>query len=225
MRLAAAAACALLATIARGGEAYPHLLARAVTAYDATDVSRSWNVALAASRLDGAVVPAGAPLSLNDRGGPRDRPHGFRVAPEIVGGEKLDGIGGGTCQVSSTLYSAALDAGLDVRARIPHSRPAPYLPPGRDATTSWEKSLDLRLANPLDQPVLVRAHAADGRLVVELRTERDPQREVRVTQERRPGEGDYAGGLVVVTMRVVRAADGSEEREIISTDHYVAPRR
>ncbi len=128
---------------------------------------RAHNVELAASNLDGAVIPAGGTFSFNDRVGARDRAHGFRRAPVIDGGEIVDGMGGGVCQVASTLHAAALEAGLDVVEQRPHSRPSHYIPMGFDATVVYPE-VDLVLSNPYAFPVTVHAHGADGTMVVEL---------------------------------------------------------
>ncbi len=128
---------------------------------------RAHNVATAAGYLDGAVLAAGGRLSFNERVGARDRAHGYRDAHVIVGGEMVDGIGGGVCQVASTLHAAAFLAGLDVAEHAPHSRPSEYIPMGLDATVVWPRT-DLVLVNPFPFPIRVRAVADDGALTVEL---------------------------------------------------------
>lgn len=122
---------------------------------------RGHNVRLAAENLDGAILAPGGELSFNGLVGARDLRSGFRVAPEIVRGEMVDGVGGGTCQVASTLHAAAFHGGLDVLEHTPHSRPAGYVPLGLDATVVWPDR-DLVLRNPHGFPILVRART-DGR--------------------------------------------------------------
>lgn len=117
---------------------------------------RGKNVARAASRIDGVVLMPGEAVSFNEHVGPRTPENGFFEAPEIYKGEMRQGIGGGTCQVASTLHAAAFFAGLDVVARANHSRPSGYIPPGLDATVVYPE-VDLRLRNPFDFPVIVRA--------------------------------------------------------------------
>lgn len=129
--------------------------------------NRAHNVRLAAERLDGAVLEAGGSLSFNDRVGPRRTSAGFRVAPEIQNGEMVPGVGGGTCQVASTLHAAAFLGGLDVPVHTPHSRPSDYIPLGLDATVVWP-SVDLVITNPLPFPVAVRARTVGRDLVVDL---------------------------------------------------------
>src|SRR5699024_2272393 len=85
----------------------------------------------------------------------------------IVKGELSEGIGGGICQVSSTLYNAVDLVGLDIVKRYSHSRSVPYVPPGRDATVSWFGP-DFVFKNPYNQPILIRAFAKDGNMIVTL---------------------------------------------------------
>lgn len=128
---------------------------------------RAINVRLAAELLDGAVIAPYGRLSFNDRVGPRTLDRGFRVAHVIERGELVDGIGGGVCQVASTLHAAAFVAGLPIVEARPHTRPLPYIPMGLDATVAYPV-LDLVIGNPLGVPITVRAHAEGGSLDVEL---------------------------------------------------------
>lgn len=128
---------------------------------------RASNVRLAAELLDGAVIAPGGRLSFNDRVGPRTLGRGFRVAHVIERGELVDGIGGGVCQVASTLHAAAFMAGLPIIEARPHTRPLPYIPMGLDATVAYPE-LDLVIASSLDVPITIRAHASSGDLDVEL---------------------------------------------------------
>jgi vancomycin resistance protein YoaR len=129
---------------------------------------RAINVVLAASKIDGTLLLPGQEFSFNDKVGPRTRERGFREAPEILGDEMTVGIGGGTCQVASTLHAAALYGGLEIPDRQSHSRPSGYAPLGLDATVSYGK-VDLKLKNPYKFPVIVHAWMSEpGMLRVEL---------------------------------------------------------
>ena len=128
---------------------------------------RAANVRLAAEMLDGAVIAAGGRLSFNERVGPRTLERGYRIAHVIERGEMVDGIGGGVCQVASTLHAAAFLAGLPITVHTPHSRPSAYIAMGLDATVSWP-DLDLVIENPHPVPVVVSARVEDGRLRVDL---------------------------------------------------------
>jgi vancomycin resistance protein YoaR len=138
------------------------------TRFSVHKVGRAGNVALAAKKLDGLVLAPGATVSFNERVGPRTRDAGFFEAPEIVGDELTTGIGGGTCQVSSTLYGAALNGGLEIVQRRSHSRPSDYTVLGMDATVKYP-TVDLRIKNPYRYTVVVHATLPQpGTLKVEL---------------------------------------------------------
>lgn len=131
-------------------------------------VGRDKNILRAATTLDGVVLAPGDSLSFNDIVGPRTVDNGFFPAPEIFRGEMREGIGGGSCQVASTLYAAALFAGLEVLERRNHSRPSGYIRPGLDATVAYPV-LDLRLRNGFEFPIVVSASPEPGRLAFEIR--------------------------------------------------------
>jgi len=128
---------------------------------------RAHNVELAASKLDGVILEPGAVLSFNERVGARTRAEGFEPAPVIASGRLRQGMGGGVCQVSTTLHVAALRAGLVVVERRPHSRPSHYVDPGLDATVVYGR-FDYRLENAYPFPVRIRAHAEDGHMSVRI---------------------------------------------------------
>jgi len=183
----AAVLCLAVTAAHAAPDAFPVILASYTTEYPETpaqNAGRAWNIALATRHLDGAVLAPGETLSFNDRVGPRGLGEGFRRAPELLDGDRVEGIGGGVCQVASTLYAAALDAGMVIAARAPHSRPATYTPPGRDTTVSYESAIDLKLTNDLPFPVRLAARAAGGRLTFEIRAPRAPERTVSVDFER-----------------------------------------
>jgi len=135
---------------------------------------RTFNLGLAASRLDGYVLMPGAEFDFNAVVGPRDEASGYQVAKVIAAGELVDGIGGGTCQISGTLHAAALLAGLDVVERHPHTRPSSYIKLGLDAAVVYP-TINLRLRNPYDFPVVLRETVRAGRVRAEVRGARRPQ--------------------------------------------------
>ncbi len=97
---------------------------------------RTKNIERGCQSFHGMVVPPGRKVSFNDTVGRRTEKNGFFPAPEIVGGSYEDGIGGGICQVSSTLYNAVVQAGLKVESRTNHAIKVNYLDMGLDATVS-----------------------------------------------------------------------------------------
>jgi len=137
------------------------------------DADRTHNVKLGASMLDGQVIMPGEVFSFNETLGDRSEARGFRYAPVIAGGVLVEGMGGGTCQVASTLYAAAFFAGLTVVERQPHSRPSSYIKLGLDATVSYP-DLDIKLRNPLEYPVVIHYTVDDGKARAEIRGRERP---------------------------------------------------
>ena len=145
---------------------------------------RSYNLRLAASKLDGAVVLPGEVFDFNGVVGPRDEAHGYRVAPVIAQGELVDGLGGGTCQISGTLHGAAFFAGLDIVERYPHSRPSYYIKLGLDATVVYP-TINFRFRNPFDFPIVLHETVHSGTVRAEIL---GPSRKHTVTYFRRIDE-------------------------------------
>jgi len=143
------------------------VIGRYVTYYNPRNRNRSHNIELASAALDSTVVFPGETFSFNRTIGKRTVERGYRQAPVIVRGELSEGVGGGICQVSSTLFNAVDNAGLEIVERYAHSRHVAYVPPGRDATVSWYGP-DFAFRNTLNQPVLIRAYAARGTMRVVL---------------------------------------------------------
>jgi vancomycin resistance protein YoaR len=117
---------------------------------------REVNIRRAAAYLNGAVIAPGATFSFNEVVGPRTLARGFTWAPEIVNDELEPGIGGGVCQVASTMHAAAVYGQLDVVKRRSHSRPSGYAPLGLDATVIYGE-VDLKLKNPYATPLMIHA--------------------------------------------------------------------
>ncbi len=136
------------------------------TDYDAT-VARATNVELAAGNVNNTIVAPGETFSANKAIGPRTTGNGFVVAPVFIGGAHAMGVGGGVCQVSSTIYAAMKTAGITATERHPHSLPVNYLPSGWDATIAGN-SLDLKFVNTYDSNLLINTSADSGELTVAL---------------------------------------------------------
>ncbi|MBQ3198768.1 MAG: VanW family protein [Firmicutes bacterium] len=144
-----------------------HLLATATTLFDPAEINRCQNILLAAGALHGLVIAPGEEFSFNTSVGPRTADRGYRTAIVFIDEKAVPGIGGGVCQVSTTVYQAALQAGLTVTERHPHSLPVNYAPAHRDATVAWG-ALDLRWRNDFDHPVQLACHIKDGSLTVKI---------------------------------------------------------
>lgn len=162
---------------------FSHVLGHFETRYDRSDKARerTYNLRLAASKLDGHVLLPGETFSFNEIVGPRDEANGYRVAPVIAEGELVDGIGGGTCQISGTLHGAVFFAGLEVVERIPHTRPSSYIKMGLDATVVYP-TINFRFKNNFDFPVVLHETVKNGVVRAEIL---GPERKHFVTFMRR----------------------------------------
>jgi vancomycin resistance protein YoaR len=136
------------------------------TTYGGTE-GRLHNVALVAKLIDGALVAPGARFSFNQTTGERNAAKGFEEAPVIINGELESGIGGGVCQVSTTVFNAAFEAGLSIEARTNHALYISHYPLGRDATVNYP-DLDLVFRNDTDPWLLLRTFVGSGSLTVNL---------------------------------------------------------
>lgn len=143
------------------------------TAFPVTDRDRNFNLKLAASKLDGVVLRPNEEWSFNGTVGERSQKNGYKIAHVITAGEMVDGLAGGTCQISTTLFGAAFFAGIDIVKTINHSRPSAYTPLGFDATVVWPNT-DLKLKNPYDFPVVIRYVVANGQAKVEVLGKKRP---------------------------------------------------
>ncbi len=133
------------------------LLAHFDTDFSKKRGPRIHNIRRAASYLDGTVLLPGATFSFNQRVGKRVASRGFIDAPVIVNDEMESGMGGGVCQVATTLHAAAVYGALEVTERRSHSRPSGYAPLGLDATV-LDGVQDLKLENPYSVPLYIRAY-------------------------------------------------------------------
>lgn len=204
--------------------------------------SRIPNIRRAGEYLNGVVIEPGGVLSFNRVVGPRTFERGFRNAPVIVQDELEDGLGGGVCQVASTLFAAAMLGGLEIVTRRSHSRPSGYAPLGLDAVVIYPE-VDLKLRNPYALPVIVHATIPDDKhFRVELLgveppgklehffsvEKRDPfTRRVAVKTELRSGKVDlrqegYAGYEGTSLLRLTRA-DGSRSSRTYRSQYYPVP--
>lgn len=151
------------------GVQFDHVIAAFETPYDRSEKARerTFNLRLAASKLDGTVLLPGEEFDFNRVVGPRDEANGYKVAAVIAQGELVDGIGGGTCQISGTLHAAAFFAGLDIVERYAHTRPSSYIKLGLDATVVYP-SITFRFRNPFSFPVVLHQTVKDGVVRAEI---------------------------------------------------------
>jgi len=142
-------------------------IGRYVTSFNPQNKKRSNNIQLATKAINNHVVFPGETFSFNKVVGKRTVTKGYLRAPVIVRGEFSEDIGGGICQVSSTLYNAIDNAGLKIVERFSHSRKVPYIPPGRDATVSWYGP-DFEFKNNYNQPILIRSRTLGHLLIIKV---------------------------------------------------------
>ncbi|BBB91334.1 MAG TPA: VanW family protein [Methylomusa anaerophila] len=211
------------------------------TTFSPEDVNRTANIKLAAQKINGWMIHSGQVFSFNDIVGPREKPQGFKEAMEIINGEFVPGIGGGICQVSSTLYNAVLMAGLDIVERTNHSKPLVYVPLGRDATVVYGL-LDFKFLNNSSAPLMIMAETSGNKLYIGIFGQRSPEKTIEiVTAEKQtieptvikkadpdlPMGGSKVEkqgkpGYEVTTIRLTRDATGHEiRREVLSKDRYL----
>ncbi len=136
------------------------------TYYNVEDTGRSKNISLACKHINGITVQAYGEFSFNQCVGKRKKEFGFEEAKIIQDGQFVLGVGGGVCQVSTTLYNAILLAGLSITESHPHSLYVSYVPPSRDAMVSSVS--DLRFFNSKSTAVKITATAKDGALTIRI---------------------------------------------------------
>ncbi len=209
------------------------LLYSFTTYFDGSNTGRSSNIKLAASKINGTVIPSGAEFSFNETVGKRTEENGFKKAKIIENGKFVDGFGGGVCQVSTTLYNAALLSGLEITEYHPHSLSVSYVAPSRDAMVSGS-SCDLKFKNNTAFPVYVRASASYNGVTFSVYGKSDGYKyscvsEITESIPRPPEqvvEGDedkvitYGRDGIKSVCYLVAEKDGAEVRRKIRSDRY-----
>lgn len=180
------------------------------TDYSSSAYGRKTNVELAAAKINGVILNPGDEFSYNKVVGQRTAAAGFKAAAAYSGGKVVQEIGGGICQVSSTLYCAALYANLEITARDCHHFAVGYLPAGLDATVSWGGP-EFKFKNCRDLPVKVVAKCSGGKLTVEIWGSDIDGSYVEMSYSSSTG----ANGVSATTYRLVYDKDG----KLISRTH------
>ena len=144
-----------------GTEAFPDLLSTFKTTYSTRDRDRTTNLTLAANKINGTVVMPGETFSYNTVVGERTIAAGYKEAPIYVSGEVVDGLGGGICQITSTLYNAVVYANLEIVERSNHQFVPSYVSAGRDATVVYG-SIDFKFKNNRDYPIKLVCSVSNG---------------------------------------------------------------
>ncbi len=199
-----------------GGDALPELtlLAEFSTPYDITDTDRNVNLELASQAVHGEVIMPGKTYSFNADAGERTEAKGYRWANVVVGDHLEPGLAGGICQITTTLFNAAGQAGLIFPEIHAHGIPVPYVPPGLDAAVAWNY-LDLKIRNNTDLPIVFGSWVEDGQVTARVfggTLDSAFHLEPKIVAEY-PAEGKNPG-LLVETYRVEKR-DGVEVKRTL----------
>ncbi len=193
---------------------------------------RTYNLHLAAERLNGYVWMPGAEFNFNEVVGDRSEANGFRMATVISAGELIDGVGGGTCQIAGTLFAASFFAGMEVLDRRPHTRPSGYIKMGLDATVVYP-SINLRMRNTLPFPLVIHRRIGNGVLRIELLGARSTRTVTFVRkimprvdrfEEREQPDPNLPAGMRVLTQRGIPGFHITRYRIIREGDQAVRER-
>ena len=210
------------------------------TTYDKSNLDRSTNLELAASKIDGTILSPGEEFSYNTIVGARTIASGYKEAKVYSNGKVVDGIGGGICQISSTLYNSVIYANLDVTQRFNHQFITSYVPAGRDATVVYGVK-DLKFVNNRSYPIKIEMKVSNGIVscsiygieedteydadfIVETLSETDPpiiyeyDNSINIGKEEIKQGGSK--GLVVNVYKVVKLNGSIISKSLLSNDTY-----
>ena len=214
-------------------------LATFTSYYKTSEVERTENVRLSASLINGTILMPGQEFSYNTVVGERSIERGFQIAKVYQSGKVVDGLGGGICQTSSTLYNAVLFADLEITERRNHSLPVSYVNLGRDATVVYGTT-DFRFKNNQKAPIKIEAKASGGVLTVKILGFEDDNKKITLKTETvqvRPFTETIiedttipvgstkvlqkgSNGYVVKTYKITTIDGVASEPKLISTDTY-----
>jgi vancomycin resistance protein YoaR len=155
------------------------VVASFTTYFNSSIAGRNRNIELSAQAINNVILGVNDIFSFNTTVGPSDQAHGYQKAKEAVDGKLVDGIGGGICQTSSTLFNAVDKIGVTYIEKHHHSVHVGYVPTGRDATVSYG-GLDFRFQNTTSVPLLLKAYTNKGSLTVEVRTAKEYQANIKM---------------------------------------------
>ena len=225
-----------------GTEAFPDMLSTFSTRYDASNVPRTTNLKLAVEKINGAVVMPGEIFSYNKTVGKRTAEAGYKDAAGYQGGKVVPMIGGGICQISSTLYDAVVLANLDIVERHNHGFLTSYIGAGKDATVVYG-ALDFKFKNTRNYPITIKASAQNGIAKIEIygvKEENEYEIEISSTilnyipysvvyeNDSNYDEGyekvtqNGSQGCKSITYKIYKLNGAEVSRKVLSTDTYDA---
>lgn len=200
-----------------GTEAFPDMLSTYSTRYSTRDRDRTTNLQLAASKINGTVLMPGETFSYNQVVGERTIAAGYKEAPIYVSGEVVDGLGGGICQITSTLYNVVLYANLEIVERSNHQFVPSYVTASRDATVVYG-SIDFKFKNNRDYPIKLVCSVSGGIAkfdIYGLRT--DNEYEVEISSY---VTGSTADSTYSEAYRILKQNGQIVSTELLSKDTY-----
>lgn len=213
------------------------------TEFNSKNKNRVNNITIATNKINNTLIDSNEKFSFNETTGKRDIEQGFKEAPIILNGKLELGMGGGICQVSSTIYNAALYSGLEIIQAKNHSIPSSYIQKGRDATVSYG-NIDLIFENKFDSPILIQSKVENDKIIstiygnhedkkyIDIKTnivETIPQ-EIIVKRSDKLYEGKTKvgekgrRGYKVNTYRIYKNEDGSIDKEELINECYYPPK-
>lgn len=200
-----------------GREAFPDLLSTYSTKYSTRDRDRTTNLQLAANKINGTVLMPGEVFSYNQVVGERTIAAGYKEAPIYVSGKVVDGLGGGICQITSTLYNAVLYANLGIVSRSNHQFVPSYVTASRDATVVYG-AIDFKFKNTRDYPIKITCSVSNGIATFNIYglksdNEYDVEISSRVT-------GTTASAIYSEAYRILKQNGQVVKSELLSRDTY-----
>lgn len=200
-----------------GLDAFPNVLAEFSTKYDAGAKNRTTNLKLASDKINGTVIMPGEVFSYNKVVGKRTIAAGYKEATIYENGQVTSGLGGGICQISTTLYNAAVGANLDITSRRNHMFTTSYVPAGKDATVAWG-STDFKFKNSRDYPIKIESTVSGGIAKVRiygLKTDNEYNITIETSTVKSTSKN-----LIVDSFKVYRQNGKVIKKEKISRDTY-----
>ncbi|WP_129596148.1 VanW family protein [Anaerophilus nitritogenes] len=215
------------------------LLGEYETTFNASSTSRTENIRLSSQAINGTILMPTEVFSFNEIVGPRSKEKGYQGAIVIFEGEFVEGLGGGVCQTSSTLYNAVLLSNLDIVQRVKHTIPSTYVPKGRDATVSYGV-LDFKFKNSTANPIYIESYVSGNKVKFRIYGHKADSRRVQIQSIeneviKRPIEVKYdptllegkeqivdkgRDGYKVTTYKIVYENNQEIEKKKISSDYY-----
>lgn len=199
-----------------GTEAFPDLLSNYSTRYTGS-ANRTTNLILAANKINGTVLMPGETFSYNKTVGARTIAAGYREAPIYVSGKVVDGVGGGICQIATTLYNAAVYANLEITQRTNHQFVPSYAPASRDATVVYG-AIDFQFKNNRNYPIKIQCSVSSGIAnfqIFGLRQDDDYEVEISAYKT-----GTTATAVYSEAYKILKKDGAVVSKELLSKDVY-----